>query len=473
MTSKNWMLKDTSDLAQWQREISDLTTDSFCVLPWIHVSTRTNGDMRVCCVANSGGAGTDNSTRGVIKNSEGLPTNLGQVPLDQAWNQQYLRDIRTKMIEGQAPMSCERCYKEESQGMASKRVWETLTWHKKGTDLQSLIADTTDQGQVAFQNAKYLDLRLGNTCNLGCVMCSSHDSSYWLRDHEQTYHRFTDSRILDQRRFSAEKYQHRWWEQGEFWHSLAQQIPHLEHIAFAGGEPLLIKQHRTLLKKIIAMNRHHHIELRYITNGTVLDDEILDLWSYFDRVHVTVSMDALDQRLSYIRYPIDPEVLYKNLSELDRTDSNITVNLAVAVQILNIMHLPDFIKWKVQQHYKKINHSVNPYSGYEEGGGLMIPNLVWTPTWFNVQALTPELKAEVEAKFDEVKDWLRIHHSDSEEFWQQNPYGWSRWQGLLNWMLAQDRSDQLPAFRQYLAVMDQQRHSDWTKTFPELALLAK
>ena len=28
----------------------------------------------------------------------------------------------------------------------------------------------------------YLDLRLGHTCNIKCVMCSPHDSSKWVKD---------------------------------------------------------------------------------------------------------------------------------------------------------------------------------------------------------------------------------------------------------------------------------------------------
>lgn len=466
MTSKFWLRNDQSELSKWQKNISELATDSFCILPWIHVSTRANGDMRVCCVANSGGAGTNNSTRGVIKNKDGLPTNLSTVPIDTAWNESYLKNIRQSMLEGRAPESCERCYREESQGMSSKRIWETLTWHKKGTDINQLINNTSSTGEVKF-NAKYLDLRLGNTCNLACIMCSSHDSSYWLRDHNQTYDKFTHPDIIDQRRFDPNKYKNLWWEDSDFWHKIEEQIPNIEHIAFAGGEPLLIKQHRDLLKTIIKQNRHNDIELRYTTNGTVLDDELLELWSNFKNVHLTVSMDGIDQRLEYIRWPIDAGVLYKNLDILDNTDSNIKVNLAVAVQLLNIHHIPDFIKWKVQKQFKKINLGVNA-SGYKDGGGLLVPNLVWTPTWLSIQSLPQEHKQQILEKFNDLKIWLLNNYTDSNEFWQQNPYGWSRWEGILNWMMSKDCSNNLQAFKEYITIMDTQRNTNFTTVFPEL-----
>jgi hypothetical protein len=32
---------------------------TFCPLPWIHLATRPNGDVRVCCTANASGAGSE------------------------------------------------------------------------------------------------------------------------------------------------------------------------------------------------------------------------------------------------------------------------------------------------------------------------------------------------------------------------------------------------------------------------------
>ena len=35
-------------------------SDTFCVLPWIHLSTRPDGAMRVCCTANASSVGVTN-----------------------------------------------------------------------------------------------------------------------------------------------------------------------------------------------------------------------------------------------------------------------------------------------------------------------------------------------------------------------------------------------------------------------------
>ena len=48
-----WLQPEDTQLGSWQRQIEQVTgSKSFCVLPWIHLATRPNGDMRICCVAN-------------------------------------------------------------------------------------------------------------------------------------------------------------------------------------------------------------------------------------------------------------------------------------------------------------------------------------------------------------------------------------------------------------------------------------
>ena len=49
-------------------------TKTFCPLPWIHLATRPNGDVRVCCTANASGAGKeDEKTAGLVK-KDGIAT---------------------------------------------------------------------------------------------------------------------------------------------------------------------------------------------------------------------------------------------------------------------------------------------------------------------------------------------------------------------------------------------------------------
>ena len=74
-----WLQPEDTQLGHWQKKISSLSgSPTFCVLPWIHFATRPNGDMRLCCGANSSGAGLDHEI-GLIKTENGTPANFGKI----------------------------------------------------------------------------------------------------------------------------------------------------------------------------------------------------------------------------------------------------------------------------------------------------------------------------------------------------------------------------------------------------------
>ena len=133
-----WYDKEDTRLGKFQRELESKSSCTFCVLPWIHLATRPNGDMRLCCTANASGAG-ENHTVGLIKNDDGSNANFGKVTPMEAWNSDFMKNVRTTMLAGEIPASCTGCFDEEAQGIVSKRIWETATWlNDEGVDAEEL-----------------------------------------------------------------------------------------------------------------------------------------------------------------------------------------------------------------------------------------------------------------------------------------------------------------------------------------------
>ena len=107
-----------------------LPSKTFCALPWMHLSTRPDGAMRVCCTANASNVGATNAKElgakvGELRTEEGKPANLNVAGLTESWNNSYMRNVRKQMLAGERPPSCNKCYKEEEAGHRSKRQWET------------------------------------------------------------------------------------------------------------------------------------------------------------------------------------------------------------------------------------------------------------------------------------------------------------------------------------------------------------
>ena len=457
-------------LVKWQNQITQVTgSKTFCVLPWIHLATRPNGDMRICCVANASGADTGDYTVGLVKMEDGKPANFAHDLPTEAFNNDYMRSVRKTMLAGEVPASCTKCFKEESEGIASKRIWETGSWYYDGVDIPELIKQTDEDGNVPYK-LQYLDLRLGHTCNLKCIMCSPHDSSKWVAEHKKVFPIFQSELIKKQMSWDRKGFDNFWHENPEFWEEIYEQIPNIKQLYFAGGEPLMIREHKTFLLEIINRGYADKISLRYNTNGLLVDQNIIDIWSKFRKVKVGLSLDGMRERGHYIRYPLNWETIEKSLVMLDNAPDNIVTNIAFAVQILNIKHVPEFIKWKVQSNFKKINFDKNA-SGQTMAGGLIGVHLLWIPTWLSLRVLPAQDKLHVRELFAELKQWLWDNYTQDNEFWTTNPYGWKRWEGILDWMDAEDHTNLLPDFVEYINVMDKQRNTDFKVTFPELSHL--
>lgn len=433
-----------------------MSSKTFCPLPWIHLATRPNGDVRLCCTANASGAGlVDSKDVGLIKkNSQNL--NLKEHSLEEVWNSEQMRTTRLQMLNDQVPDSCRKCFEEESKGIVSKRQWETVVW-KERLDLDNIISKTADDGSLPV-DIPYFDLRLGNMCQLKCVMCSPHDSSAWIKDWKIQYPKYKTVELKQDQQWDN-KFDYTWYQKSEFLDSIRSQANSIKELYFAGGEPLLIPEHYKILEFMVESGSAGNCVLRYNSNGLELPSILFDLWKHFKEVKFNFSVDAVGEKNDYIRYPSKWNTVVENLHILDNTPDNITVNIACAVQLLNVLYVPELVKWKQQQNFKKIN--LPPY-----GAGLVGTHLVYLPSYLNVRVLPKDIKDQVKNNIDAFCKENR----DNLEF-MSNPYGYQRWQGLIHYMNSEDWSNKLPTLLDYLSVTDGQRNTDFRKTFPELSTL--
>ena len=426
---------------------------TFCPLPWIHLATRPNGDVRVCCTANASGAGDNDSKQvGLVTNNNGV-MNLQDYSLSEVWNSDYMKSVRLQMLDGRIPESCTKCFEEESSGIVSKRQWETVVW-KERLDIDAIVNSTDVDGSLPV-NIPYFDLRLGNMCQLKCIMCSPHDSSSWIKEWRLQYPKYKTVELKTDQRWDS-NFDYTWYQKSSFLEDMRSNAYNIRELYFAGGEPLLIPEHYKILEFMVETGAASLCVLRYNSNGLELPEKLFELWHHFKEVKFNFSVDALGKRNDYIRYPSKWNDVVTNLERLDDTPSNITVNIACAVQLLNVLSIQDLVHWKESRNFKKIN--LPPY-----GAGLIGTHLVYLPSYLNVRVLPKHLKDKVARQVD----YFCSRKSADNEF-MTNPYGLKRWQGLVQYMMAEDWTNKLPMLEDYLTVTDTQRGTDFRKTFPEL-----
>ena len=444
-----------------------MISDTFCILPWIHLSTRPNGHLRLCCTANASSAAPTNDKVyggeiGILKGATGKPANLGLTDLVSSWNNDYMKQVRLQMLRGEIPVSCLKCFKEERAGHRSKRMWETEYWAKR-IDVNQLIEDTGEDGSVP-PKVYYVDIRMGTTCNLKCIMCSPHDSSMWEPDWKKLYPKIQNpslKQLCDWEDGSGNGGSYEWYQNNPvFWEQMYDQIPHIKQLYFAGGEALVIRKHYEFLEEVIRRGYAHQIQLRYNSNGIYVPDKLLDLWNEFHDVRYHFSIDSIENMNDYIRFPPTWDKVVANLHKLDQTPDNIEVTIACAVQMLNIYYIPDFIKWKLSMGFKKINP-------WPLGAGLLNFHLVYHPAFLNVKVFPQSFKDKVAEKYREFYPWLLENFRDDLAF-RNSGFGINRLKGLVSFMYSEDWSIRMPEFQEYIKLMDEIRGTDFKSTFPEM-----
>lgn len=427
---------------------------TFCPLPWIHMATRPNGDVRLCCTSNASGAGLVDAKEIGLVTKDGVRMNLREHTIDEVWNSQFMRNTRLQMLDEKIPESCTKCFAEESMGIKSKRNWETLVWQER-VDIPSIVAQTQDDGSLPV-NIPYFDLRLGNLCNLKCIMCSPHDSSSWIKDWKLQTPQYTNP-ILKQDQGWDRTMDYTWYQKGSFIDSMKEQAQHIKELYFAGGEPLLIPEHYNILEFMVAEGYAKNCILRYNSNGTEISDRLLELWTRFKLVKFNFSIDAFGTKNDYIRYPSEWSSIVQNLHKLDNTGNNVVVNVACAVQALNVMYLDELVDWKMSQNFKKVNTK-------EYGAGLIGLHLVYLPSYINVRVLPYEMKVDAGKRIHTL-----VEKYSSQEF-DSDPYGRQRWLGLVDYMMKEDWTTKLPALTEYLTITDNTRNTNYQEVFAELKL---
>jgi MoaA/NifB/PqqE/SkfB family radical SAM enzyme len=413
-----------------------MKSKTFCILPWIHAATLPDGDVRLCCVSG-GGSGI----------------NLNEQMLSDYWNSEYVKDARRRMLAGEEVTTCKHCYSEEAQGYRSHRIAENDAWQKRSSEesLQTLIGRTAADGALDA-GLQYVDLRLGNTCNMQCIMCHPRESSRWLPaaralsaicQDAELQKELTDRSIFDTGRLE-------WYRNAAFWSNLKTFLPHVKQIILAGGEPFLIEEQFAFIRSCCDLGEASHIRLRYHTNGTVFPEEMAGYWKQFDRVHFLISLDGIGDVANYVRYPSHWEVIEDNIRRFDALGANTLTTFLFTVHALNIGSVPEVLEWADRGGLRNRDHFGNIQD-------YVSTNLVHRPEYLNIRVLPPDYKQVVTERIGEYA-LKRLAGQVTDQL-----------TGVLGFMNAADHSASMPRLVEYTRILDISRGTDLFDTFPELA----
>jgi MoaA/NifB/PqqE/SkfB family radical SAM enzyme len=301
--------------------------DKFCVLPWVSLETSPIGTVRPCCLAED--ELTDNT---------GDKFNLATAEFATIQNSHSMRRLRQEFIDGKQPSTCRKCWREEQSGRTSKRM-HTLD------RLKHMLAHETDWTADA-KPLMFLDLKLGNICNLKCRICGSWSSSTFATEELQFLEPDEDRK---QNHHYIMLRQGAWpRENPTFWNEIDQVSDQIRYIEFTGGEPFMIREHFDMLQGLIDRGIAHNIEIHYNTNGTQYPENAEDIWQYFKHVEVAFSIDDVGTRFEYQRSNAVWSEVCANIErfcDMRERNLNMTLQLCCTVNVFNVLYLEEVAGW--------------------------------------------------------------------------------------------------------------------------------
>jgi sulfatase maturation enzyme AslB (radical SAM superfamily) len=409
-----------------------------CALAWNHLHVTIEGRVAPCCVYTS-----------YTAESEKL-YNLKTHSLHEAINSPGMKEMRKAMIDGKPHGLCSVCDYNLANGIRSPRDKFNDRYLQQTIEL---IEKTNSDGSIEIDNFNpvYVDFRFSNLCNLRCRMCSIQASSAWYNETVE-YNKLTNGGpIYYDKKFENNK--------------TSEQVNHLlanvEHMYWAGGEPLLLDEHYSILKHLIETDRAQHVSLVYNTNMTISKYKgtpVVEYWKHFKHVFVVGSIDGIEEVSDYIRTGSSWEKTKEVFEEFKNSGyDNIQVHPCLTVSMLNILYVPSLIKWCYENMW------------FDKNMAEIAINFVDYPPEMCIKYMPKNYIPIVNELFSELYEWLTDNG---------HPRSIQPIEAIMKYIDGSDCDEQeitsnLSALYNRLEVYDVTGKLDWKSSLPELAALLK
>jgi sulfatase maturation enzyme AslB (radical SAM superfamily) len=306
-----------------------------CALPWVHLRQNSDGHFSPCC--------------NFVENPSSLPQG---VSYREAFHSDFFRGLRESFLKGKDIPQCSRCVIREKSGSESMRE---KSLHEFG------------EAWNANPEIRYLELNLGNLCNLKCRGCDSSSSSKWIQDEIKMG--ISPSREFE---FRLEDLDH--------------SLVSLEKVKILGGEPFLSPKHQLLLQKLDSEKGIENISLQYSTNGTVrVSENVLKIWEKAKSLSISFSVDGKGEQNDLFRDGSHWNEWIENIRWFEKNvkNSQIDFTFHTVVNIYNIFSIEE----------------LDNFLSSEFPNFWLTKDCLVSPSWLDIRNLPKEIKRECSEKF--------------------------------------------------------------------------
>jgi hypothetical protein len=404
--------------------------------PFTGLATREDGAIQVCCRSHPIG-------------------NIKDHTLEEIWNNDTMRRIRSEVLSGDRPPECAPCFNLEDQGVESLRQR-----HIKNTIPESRITlypralDELHPEMTMPFKFPTMEIKLNNLCNLKCRMCHPMDSTSWndWKEVEEFYVKENNFMVkaIEDLNLINKPYLDKFDDNPNWWTSFEKLLPYFQRVEFAGGEPLMDPQHYRILDMLAPYG--DNIEIKYATNLTMLGKSNRTIWQYwpkFKSVAVNVSIDGIGDSYEYVRGNASWAELVNNIKQVQTIPNVSRIVGAVAVQVSNVLILDKMIELFLN-----------------ELGIVFYTNMVQYPNVLSIQVIPNELKSLAVVKLKAVRELVHTFKLVKEHPMLE-ALTYKQIDGIINFILAKDNSYLWNDCIEYNRRLDVTREQSFFDTTPE------
>ena len=358
------------------------------------------------------------------------------LPLEYFTDERF-NTIRKEMLQGKKTelleQYCSRCWmREKDFGYSPRMEFNNLIDY-------DVYQNFDQNGRMIDNDERFIQIGIniyGNHCNLECYECMPDNSSSRLA----VMNKINDKELNRYFHYSPDASAP---ISKEHFKNVVSEIvsygKKIKSIDIVGGEPMLMKDHFYLLDKLIESGHSKNIEINYTSNMTLMT--VSKMKKYFDNfcsIKIQWSIDALEDRNHWLRYPTNWDQTVNNCNEVRDYLIRIgrgAINATITPSLFSITTLKETYDWLLCNDYVFPNQ---------------VPlNTIDNPKFLSPQHLPQELKEMIGAKISRLS---KAHY---------------------NQLMSERDEDSFQMAVQYADKLDQMRGTNWKVTFPEIARYVK
>jgi hypothetical protein len=261
------------------------------------------------------------------------------------WDSNRFSLLRENNKSNNWDTGCSNCQRLENSGQISMR--------------QGMNNGLGIHGKTDLLGPARIDLMFDISCNLACRSCGTGSSTFWqkhLKDHGEWTKPIESPQSYNNVILALSKLD----------------LSNLRMLVFCGGETLLGQAYWEVVKWLAdnVPNAKQQLTLCFQTNGTQpIALRNYDLIDRFHLIKLHISLDGVDKRFEYLRWPAEWNQVVDNILQIKQTaPSNVMFLVEETISIFNLWYTNELSQWAKDNFQTNREGDVINHTKHQAGG---------------------------------------------------------------------------------------------------------